>query len=206
MLSAEERTRIAYHEGGHAIVAAALGDGDEVHRVSILDGGGLGATGIQRKEESLYTADQLYERLVATMAGLAAEELVLGQLSTGAEGDLEEATEIARDMIGRFGFSGRVGRMRLLAGDVEVYLGGESQMNDLAEETHREFDVEVRELLSRAERTALEVLRSHRTGLDALVERLLADETIEGAPLAAMLAEVAPSPVSFEQRSHSQPE
>jgi cell division protease FtsH len=198
MLSPEERGRVAYHECGHAIVASAIGNRDDVHRISILDRGrGLGSTAIQRTEESILTADQLYEKLVITMAGMASEKLVLGQPSTGVEDDLEAATNIARDMVGRFGLSSEIGSIRVLASDLDVFLGNSSILGELSEETHRKMDTETRRFVERALVDARTILEEHRSDLDGLVERLLEHENLEGVALAQALSGVAPTPVRF---------
>ena len=198
MLSPEERTRVAYHECGHAIVAAAIGNREEVHRVSILDRGkGLGSTAIQRQEEVILTADQLYEKLVVTLGGMAAEKTVLGQHSTGIEDDLEEATRVARDMVGRFGLSDDIGSIRLLASDIDVFLGNVSQLGELSEATHRQMDLETRRFVERALVDARSILEAHRADLDGLVERLLEQENLEGPMLLEALSGVAPTPVRF---------
>jgi cell division protease FtsH len=198
MLTAEERGRVAYHECGHAIVASAIGNRDDVHRISILDRGkGLGSTAIQRQEESILTADQLYEKLVVTMAGMASEKLVLGQPSTGVEDDLEQATVIARDMVGRFGLSDEIGSIRVLASDIDVFLGNSSILGELSESTHRKMDAETRRFVERALVDASTILEVHRADLDALVERLLEVENLEGSHLAESLKGVAPTPVRF---------
>jgi len=198
MLSPEERARVAYHECGHAIVASAIGNRDDVHRISILDRGrGLGTTAIQRQEESILTADQLYEKLVITMAGMASERLVLGQPSTGVEDDLEAATNTARDMVGRFGLSEEIGSIRVLASDMDVFLGNSSVVGELSESTHRKMDAETRRFVERALADAQAILEQHREDLDGLVERLLEHENLEGTALAEALSGVAPSPVRF---------
>ena len=198
MLSPEERGRVAYHECGHAIVASAIGNRDDVHRISILDRGrGLGSTAIQRQEESILTADQLYEKLVITMAGMAAEKLVLGQPSTGVEDDLEAATNIARDMVGRFGLSDEIGSIRVLASDMDVFLGNSSVLGELSESTHRKMDAETRRFVESALEDARAILEQHRGDLDGLVEKLLEHENLEGSVLGRALAGVAPSPVRF---------
>ena len=204
MLSPEERGRVAYHECGHAIVASAIGNRDDVHRISILDRGrGLGSTAIQRQEESILTADQLYEKLVITMAGMASEKLVLGQPSTGVEDDLEAATNIARDMVGRFGLSDEIGSIRVLASDMDVFLGNSSVLGELSESTHRKMDAETRRFVERALEDARLILDQHRSDLDGLVERLLEHENLEGSVLAQALAGVAPTPVRFPDTGSS---
>lgn len=199
ILSPEEKRRAAYHEAGHAVIAAAAGHAGDLHRVSILARAkGLGVTGIQRESDAyLLTRNQIYAQLVTAMGGLAAEEMVLGEPSTGAESDLEQATELARDFIGRYGFSPNLGRVRLLAPDAEVYLSGDSGLNELSVGTHEEMDNEVRNLLQAAESDALRLLTNQREVLDAVAEKLMAEESLEGAELEAALAPVAPEVVSF---------
>src|SRR4029077_8472295 len=116
VVSPEERKRAAYHESGHAVLAAATGRAEDVHRLSILASGRqLGRSTILRDDDaSLLTRSQLHSRIVMLMGGIAAEELAFGEASTGAEKDIEEATRLARDMAARFGMSSRLGRPRLL--------------------------------------------------------------------------------------------
>jgi cell division protease FtsH len=193
LLTDEEERRAAYHESGHAVVAAALGRGSSVHRVSILArSGGVGLTVLQREsaEAVLFSADQLYSRLVTEISGLAAEALALGQISTGAETDLERATELARDMVGRYGMSPALGRVRLMASDADRYLGAEGALGQISLETARELDQEVRRLMAQAEADATKILKSNKRVLDAMAKRLEKEETLEGPPLDAVLGKV----------------
>ncbi|MDQ3940782.1 MAG: ATP-dependent zinc metalloprotease FtsH [Actinomycetota bacterium] len=193
VLTDDERKRAAYHESGHAIVAAALGAGDDVHRVTILARAkGIGATGIQREEVLLKTRNQLFSELVTAMGGLAAEEVVFDQPSTGAEQDIEEATDIARDIVGRYGMSPTLGRARLLASDVDQYLGTDSAFAHISEETHQEFDKEIRRLLHEGEIEAMRILEENRAALDRLAGIVEDAETVEGKDLAKLLADVPP--------------
>jgi cell division protease FtsH len=192
VLSPEERKRSAYHESGHALVAAASGRLADVHRVTILARGRtVGAAGMQSDGDAvLLTRDQLFARLVTGMGGMAAEELVFGVPSTGAEQDLAEATELARDMVGRFGMGAR--RRRLLAPESEGFLGDEVPLGQISGQTHHEMEAEIDELLERAEQEATRVLSLHRSVLDVLAERLEIEETLEGADLEAIVALVRP--------------
>ena len=194
VLSDDERTRAAYHESGHAIVAAALGEAEDLHRVSILARTtGIGSTGISRESERLLlTRNQLYARVVSAMGGLAAEEVVLDEPSTGAEKDIEQATELARDIVGRFGMSPLLGRARLLASDVDQFLGGSSGFAHLSEQTHEEFDSEIRRLLNEAENEAIRILENNREALDAMATKLEELETLEGKLLDSLMAVVPP--------------
>ncbi len=186
LLSEAQRRRVAYHEAGHALAAAAFGH--EVHRVSIVARGRrLGAVGMERDDAGISTRSHLLHRLVADLAGTAAEELALGEASTGAEDDLEAASALARDLVGRFGMSPSIGRVRLLAQDVDAGPGGEPGLRPLAPSTHAAFDAEVRRLLDEAHDEAMALLGRHRRRLEMLVERLLVEETVEGAALASLL-------------------
>jgi cell division protease FtsH len=124
------------------------------------------------------------------MAGLAAEELVFGVPSTGAEQDLAQATELARDMVGRFGMGAR--RRRLLAAEGEGFLGDEVSLAQISGQTHHEMELEIDDLLERAEQEASRLLAAHRAVLDALAERLEIEETLEGPDLEAIVALVRP--------------
>jgi cell division protease FtsH len=190
VLSEEERHRAAIHESGHAVVAAAHGLREEVHRVSILARGrGLGLTSMRLESDAvLHTPSDLVAQLVVSFGGLAAEEVVLGESSTGAEQDIEHATHLARQLVGRYGMSERLGRVRLLASEADEYLGITAGLAAMSEHTHEEFDAEVRRLLDDAEEHARATVKKHRKVLDRLVERLLERETLEGEALSEALA------------------
>ena len=193
VLSEEERGRAAYHESAHAIVSAALGRGDDVHRVTVLARSkNVAATGIETEDDStLLTRYQLTRQLVTAMAGLAAEEMVFGEPSTGSENDLERATEIARDMVARFGMSPRLGRARLLASDAEVYLGGDTGIAQLSDPTHTALDDEVGLILGAAEAEATRILEANMDLLHKMAKELQELETLEGIPLHRILKQVA---------------
>ncbi|MDQ4026411.1 MAG: ATP-dependent zinc metalloprotease FtsH [Actinomycetota bacterium] len=192
VLSEEERGRAAYHESAHAIVAAALGRGDDVHRVTILARSkNVAATGIESEDDStLLTRFQLTRQLVTAMSGLAAEEMIFGEPSTGSETDLERATEIARDMVGRFGMSPRLGRARLLASDAEVYLGGDTGLAQLSDPTHTAMDAEIARILEAAETEAARIIEGNLDILHRMAAQLKELETLEGVPLHKVLNEV----------------
>ena len=193
ILSTEEKRRAAYHESGHAVVAAASGENDDVHRVSILARGkGIGLTNMRKESESiLLTKSELFIQLVTAMGGLAAEELVFGEHSTGAEQDLEKATDVARDMIGRFGMGSK--RRRLLSRDVDEFIQGEVALSEISPDTHEAMETEVDHLLHEAEREASHLLERHRMVLDEMANRLVAEETLEGTVLDEILRKVRPA-------------
>ncbi|MEA2487052.1 MAG: cell division protease FtsH, partial [Actinomycetota bacterium] len=193
VLSEEERHRAAYHESGHAILAAAAGHATDVHRITILARGrGLGMTTVQTEQALLLTRTQLFSQIVIAMGGLSAENIVFGEPSTGAEQDLEQATDMARDMVGRFGMGTR--RRRLLTKDADAFLGNELGVSDLSNLTHEEMEKEIDDLLTAAEKKAVDLLTKNKVFLDKLAIRLESDETIEGVELEKELTTVALEP------------
>jgi len=164
VLSDAERHRAAVHESGHAVVAAAMGMREEIHRVSILARGrSLGLTSVRLESDAvLHTPSDLVAQLVVSFGGLAAEEVVLGESSTGAEQDIEHATHLARQLVGRYGMSERLGRVRLLASEADEFLGITAGLAAMSEHTHEEFDAEVRRLLDNAEESARTTVAEHR--------------------------------------------
>ncbi|MDQ1711163.1 MAG: cell division protease FtsH [Frankiaceae bacterium] len=194
MLTEEERTRVAYHEAGHVVAAAAGGRIGDVHRVSILTRGhSLGTASVRADAEAaLLTREQLVHRLVVHLAGIAAEELRFGSPSTGAEKDLADATALARDLVARYGMSPALGRMRLCAPEVEEFLDADAEYGVISGQLQYEAETEIRRLLADAEREARLVLTTHRATMDEMAARLEVEETIEGPELEALLAKVQP--------------
>ncbi|MHB8513662.1 MAG: ATP-dependent zinc metalloprotease FtsH [Actinomycetota bacterium] len=189
-LTAQERTRVAAHESGHAIVAAATGRSAEIPRVSILRRGrsvGLVSAG---EDAEIQTRSQLAVRITALLAGVAAEELITGEPSTGAEGDLEEATRLARDAIGRYGMSDELGRARILATAAESFLGNEIPIGDVSANTREILDDEVRALLDDSEKAARKILQANEQVLEDMIAVLEVEEHIEGSHLHEFLERV----------------
>ncbi|HEX2295117.1 MAG TPA: ATP-dependent zinc metalloprotease FtsH [Actinomycetota bacterium] len=196
VLSPEERKRAAFHESGHAIVAAASGRLDEVHRVSILARGrSLGSASLQRDDSALQTRSALVAGIVVALGGIAAEVLLFGEPSTGAEDDLQFATDQAFDVVGRFGMGER--RRRLVTRAEDEFLGETASVANVSALTHQEMEAEVDRLLARAEEEATALLTRHRDVLAGLAERLEAEETIEGPDLESVLALVRPEVTLF---------
>jgi cell division protease FtsH len=193
-LTPEERKRIAFHESGHVVVAAATGRVEDVQRVSILTRGrNLGAMSMSGSEDpAVLTRTQLQSRLAIHMAGDAAEELVFGEPSTGSEQDIIEATMLARDIVGRYGMSDKLGKVRLLALDVDEFLDADIPLAAVSGATHQDIDAEVRRSIDDARMDATRLLVTHRETLDALARRLEAAETLEGPELEDLLIEVQP--------------
>jgi cell division protease FtsH len=185
LMSDDERRRAAYHEAGHVIVALAQNEIQSVQRVSILTRGKVIATTELRAEEEelLLTESQLRARLAVKLAGAAAERSVLGEISTGVENDLEEATALARDMVARFGMSDEIGMSRLYGPDSSAFLGDETPLADIAPETKAAADTAVRRLIADAETEARVLLEHHRPLLDEFAAILAEAETLEGNAL-----------------------
>ena len=181
LVSAEERERTAYHESGHALIGMLEPGADPVRKVSIIPRGhALGVT-FQSPEQDRYGFDEQYlrGRMTGLLAGRAAEELVYGTVTTGAESDLEQATAIARRMAGRWGMSERLGLVTVIPAEDSPYgLLGEGMAS---EQTRQLLDAEVRRIADECHRHALETLREHRDQLDELAHTLLKHETLDEA-------------------------
>jgi len=182
VLSPEERRRVAYHEMGHALVAATLPGVDPVHKVSIIPRG-VGALGytIQRPTEDrfLLGRSNLENRIAVLMGGRAAEQLVFdGEVSTGAADDLQRATEVALEMVTRFGMDEKIGQ-RTYTAIQQPFLGMPTgEHGQAADVTNREIDVAVRDLLEKGFTRAKDILIRRRADLDAGAQLLLKRETI----------------------------
>jgi len=180
ILSHADRERIAYHEGGHAILGLLVPGADPVHRVTIVPRGqALGVT-YQRPQTDRYNYPEAYllARIVGMLGGRAAEEVVYGTRTTGAESDIEQASNLARNMVMRWGMSDRLGMVQL-APRQNPYLGGAGGSLPYSEETARAVDDEVQKIIHGCHDRALSLLREHRGQLDALVRALLERETLD---------------------------
>jgi cell division protease FtsH len=194
LLNPEERRIVAFHEMGHALVASALKGTDPVHKISIIPRG-IGALGytMQRPTEDrfLISRSDLENRMAVLMGGRAAEQLNFGEVSTGAADDLDRATEIARAMVTRFGMDGDLGQM-VYEPKQQSFLGDSpfsTQVKSYSEDTGREIDVAIRNLVKGAYTHAIDVLVKRRSELEAGAEMLLEKETLtpdEYAPLRPM--------------------
>ena len=194
LLNPREREIVAHHELGHALVASALPGTDPVHKISIIPRG-IGALGytIQRPTEDRYlmTREELEKKMAVLLGGRAAEEVVFGHLSTGASDDLSKATDIARNMVTRYGMAGRLGPVAYETepgGFLESMGGGTRRL--YAEETAREIDVAVRELVEGAFQRARAVLVRNRSLLEQSASRLLEHETLADGDLVEVLGQV----------------
>ena len=180
LLSDEDRERIAYHEGGHAILGLVVPGADPVHRVTIVPRGqALGVT-YQRPDSDRYNYPEAYlrARIIGMLGGRAAEEIVYGTRTTGAENDIEQATNLARNMVTRWGMSDELGMVQLEARQNPYLGGGLGGSKPFSEGTARIIDAEVQRIIGESHTEAVRLLREHREGLDALAEALLARDTL----------------------------
>jgi cell division protease FtsH len=182
VMSEEERRLIAYHEGGHAMVAHILPNTDEVHKITVIPRGrALGYTlTLPEQDKFMMTREELRDELAKLMGGRVAEEIVAGDISTGAGNDIERATKIARQMVTEHGMSDAIGPRTLGQKQGEVFLGRDwASTPDYSDAVAFEIDQEVRRLIDEAHDVALEILTEHREKLDALAALLLEKETLE---------------------------
>ncbi len=202
----QKRTRVmndhdkavtAYHEGGHALAAAALIYTDPVTKVTILPRGrALGYTMVMPTEDRFNkTRNQLLDDLVYSMGGRVAEEIVFRDPSTGPANDIQQATKTARAMVTDYGMSDRIGMVKLGESDTEAFGHGSGEgPRAFSDETSAIIDEEVRRLLDNAMREAWQILTTNRAILDTLAARLLEEETLDEAQLAEIFRDVVKAP------------
>ncbi len=194
VMTEDERRRVAYHELGHAIAAELVQGADPVQKVSIIPRG-IGALGytLQRTTEDrfLLSKSELEDRIAVLLGGRASEELVFEEVSTGAQNDLQRATDMARSMVTEYGMTERFGPRALRSEPRPLFLGGGFQtpagMEPISQATQREVDEEVGKILDAEAGRVKELLRRRRGDLDTLAERLLEKETISGDDLRSVL-------------------
>jgi cell division protease FtsH len=182
LLGPEDRERIAYHESGHAVLGLLVPGADPVHRVSIVPRGqALGVT-YQRPQTDRYNYPEAYlrARIIGMLGGRAAEEVVYGTRTTGAENDIEQATQLARNMVTRWGMSDAVGMVQLAPADNPYLRGPAGFMGEkpFSEKTGNLIDAEVQRIINDCHEEAKRLLREHRAALDGLVDALLKRETL----------------------------
>jgi len=181
LISSEEKLIIAYHETGHALVGWALPNADPIHKVTIIPRGkALGYTqALPDSEKYLSSKAELKDRLAMLMGGRVAEELIFKDPTTGASNDIEKATDIARRMVMEFGMSDKLGPMVFGKGSNEVFLGRDyGRQQDYSDEVASSIDGEVKILLNDAHAVAGKILKKFRKQMDAMVEALIEQETI----------------------------
>ncbi len=187
----EEKKIIAYHEAGHALVHASLPEANPPNKVSIIARGmALGYTLAPPQDDRyLQSRAKLEAEITGMLAGRAAEELVFGDVTTGASDDLERATKMARVMVTQYGMSDKLGPRTFGQKEELIFLGREiSEQRDYSEKVAQEIDQEIRDIILRSYNRAMDILRAKRQKLEALATRLMERETLEGAELEALVA------------------
>ena len=200
VISDREKEITAYHEAGHALVAHLLPNADPVAKVTIVargQAGGFTKT-VPEEDRNLITRNQLEARLAMAMGGRAAEELIFNQFTTGASNDLEQATNIARQMITRFGMSKKLGPRTFGKREEMVFLGREiSEQRDYSDNVAEQIDDEVRSLIENAYGTAMRILKENKPKLDHISNYLIENETIEEEDVPAIFDD-PPAPVAAD--------
>jgi cell division protease FtsH len=188
VISEGERRLTAYHEAGHAIVAHSLPNSDPVHQITIIPRGRAGGfTMVLPREDRYYgTKTDMKEQIVHLLGGRVAEKLTLDDISTGASNDIMRATEIARDMVTKYGFSDKLGPVNYSSSD-EVFLGKDfSTRKNYSEEVASEIDQEIQSLIEEGYKTAEGILTQHMEKLHAVAQALLEIETLDGEQFEAL--------------------
>jgi cell division protease FtsH len=200
VMSVRERETIAYHESGHAIVASVLPGLDPVHKISIVQRG-FGALGytmqLPLEDRYLLTRTDLQNQMAVLLGGRTAEEIAIGEISTGAQNDLQRATDIARAMVTRFGMSEELGTVNYEASRRNAFLDipmGPDR-GPYGEETAERIDAEVKRLLEDAHDRARQIIADRRPLLDLVTQRLLEKEVIEGDELRQLIAQTEGKPI-----------
>jgi cell division protease FtsH len=190
ILTGKEKSMAAYHESGHTLLAWLVPSGDRVHKVSIIPRGrSLGVTQLLPEEDRVNISEsELHTRLLYAMGGRAAEKLVFGEYSAGAESDLSTATQIARRMITHWGMSERLGPVAFRDSEEHPFLGREiAQPRQFSEHTAQLIDEEVSRILREAFKRACEMLTEHREKLDALAHALEQEETLDDVAIQQLI-------------------
>jgi cell division protease FtsH len=200
VMNEDEKHRVAYHESGHALVAYCLPNTDPVHKVSIIPRGfaALGYT-MQRPEGDRYlmTKTELESRIQVLLGGTIAEEIIYQDISTGAQNDLERATEIARSMVMDYGMS-RLGRVNFRESPGSPFLAtgkGDDRVRTHSEHTARQIDEEIHRILDEALERVRHILALRRDALVALAERLIEVESVDSSELKRIIEEASPGPL-----------
>ena len=191
----QERRLTAYHEAGHAVVMRALPQHDPVHQITIVPRGQAGGMTISLPDEdrSYLSREYMIQQIVSLLGGRAAEQLVLGDISTGASNDIQRATALARRMVGTYGMSEKLGTVAFDTGSDEVFIGKSmGHTRPYSEKTAAEMDGEIRAIIDEAYQKAQDILRTYQKQLTEIAEYLLANETMTGDVFESYFRDVSP--------------
>jgi cell division protease FtsH len=199
IISPKEKQIIAYHESGHALTAKLLPNADPVHKISIVARGIMGGWTrfLPSEDRHLWSKSQFDDRLAVSLGGRVAEEITFGEVTTGAQNDLEEATKLARKMVTEYGMSEKLGPRTFGQRQELVFLGREiSEQRDYSDKIAQEIDEEVHSIIQRAYSTAKQVLTANKERLKQLAQELLTRETLDEPELDRILQGLAPQAAS----------
>ncbi|HEX9550413.1 MAG TPA: ATP-dependent zinc metalloprotease FtsH [Candidatus Limnocylindrales bacterium] len=195
IISDAEKLIIAYHEGGHAVVQRVLPKCDPVNKVTIVSRGmALGYTmALPTEDRYLQSKSEFEDKLAGLLGGNASERMIFGDTTTGSSNDIEKATTLARKMVTEFGMSDRLGPLSFGKRDELVFLGREiGEQRNYSDEIAKQIDEEVRAIIDRAYERATHVLETHRDRLEALAQKLIAEETVDGQGFESLFADLPP--------------
>jgi cell division protease FtsH len=195
VISDAEKLVIAYHEGGHAVVQRILPKCDPVNKVTIISRGmALGYTmALPTEDRYLQSKSEFEDKIAGLLGGNVSERLVFGDTTTGSSNDIEKATDLARRMVTEFGMSDRLGPLSFGKRDELVFLGREiGEQRNYSDEIAKQIDEEVRAIVDRAYERATQVLETHRDRLDALAQKLIAEETVDGDGFESLFSDLPP--------------
>ena len=212
VMTPEQKKLTAYHEAGHAIVGTAMPKAMPVHKITIVPRGRAGGYTLYLPEDDQMnlTVKQFEAQMAAAMGGRAAEELILVDFTTGASGDIQQITRMARGMVTRYGMSDKLGPVQLGETQEMIFLGREiSEQRNYSEETAREIDAEVKRLVETAHLRARRILEDNTDVLHEMANKLLEVETLGGEEMREILNKVrkfqADSNGHVEQAPSQQP-
>ncbi len=197
IISPKEKEIIAYHESGHALTARMLPNADPVHKISIIARGILGGWTrfLPSEDRHLWTKSQFDDRLAVSLGGRVAEEITFGEMTTGAQNDLEQATKLARQMVTEYGMSEKLGPRTFGQRQELVFLGREiSEQRDYSDKIAQEIDEEVHNIIQLAYNTAKKILTTNKEKLNQLAQELITHETLDEPELNKIFEGLAPQP------------
>ncbi len=199
VISDQEKLIIAYHEGGHAVVQRVLPKCDPVAKVTIISRGmALGYTmALPTEDRYLQSKSEFEEKIAGLLAGNASERMIFGDTTTGSSNDIEKATDLARRMVTEFGMSDKLGPLSFGKRDELIFLGREiGEQRNYSDEVAKQIDEEVRAIIDRSYERAMEVLQTNRHRLEALADKLIAEETVDGEEFEKLFSDLPPKEIS----------
>lgn len=192
VISEKEKNIVAYHESGHTIVGYHLDNADQIHKVTVIPRGSAGGYTVMlpKEDRSFMTKPELLDKIVGLLGGRVAEEVVLGEVSTGAHNDFERATEIARRMVTEFGMSEKLGPMQFGKNQSEVFLGRDyNNQKNYSDKVAYEIDLEVRSIINESYKKCKDVLIQYREELELVAQALIVKETLDAEDITQLITD-----------------